>query len=290
MKVAFLGLGAMGMDMAANLAKAGHAVVPWNRSRKTLAGFGDAPPPLAGSIAAAVRGAEAVISMLADDRAVEAVVADGLLEAMGPETVHVSMSSISVAAARRLAEAHAHCARAYVAAPVFGRPDLAASAKLWIAVAGDDASIARVRPLLQAMGRGVTELGPEPWHANLVKLGTNFAIASMLETFGEGCGLMRRAGIDPKRYVELVNDLFQSPVYASYGDMVAEGRYGPALFRAALGLKDMRLVLQAADEFGVPMPIASLAHDNLMTAVAKGPDDQDWTALARVAQERAGLD
>jgi 3-hydroxyisobutyrate dehydrogenase-like beta-hydroxyacid dehydrogenase len=288
MRVAFLGLGAMGMPMAANIARAGHQLVLWNRTRKTLSGFDGAVPRISGSPAEAVRDVDAAITMLADDQAVEDIVLrGGLLEALPANAVHVSMSTISIATARRMAEHHAEQGRAYVAAPVFGRPDVAQAGKLWVVAAGAADSLTRVRPLLQAVGRGITEIDDVPWHANLVKLGNNVMLAAMLETFGEVYALMRKGGVDPKRFLEATNSLFQSPVYANYGTIVAEGKHEPALFKATLGLKDLRLALAAADDLMVPMPIVGLAHDTLLGAVAHGGADKDWSVLAAEAQRRA---
>ena len=289
MKIAFLGLGAMGMPMAVNIAKAGHELIVWNRSRKNLDAFGDAKPRLADGIADAVRGAEAVMTMLADDRAVEQVVHGGLLDALEASAVHVSMSTIGIVTAQQLAAAHRERDRIYVAAPVFGRPDVARAQKLWVAAAGPAEARARVRPLLQAVGRGLSEFGDEPWHANVVKLGNNFLIASMLETLGEACALMRKAGVDPQAFLAAANELFQSPVYANYGGQIAARRHEPALFKATLGLKDVRLALMAGDHLGVPLPVAGVAHDNLLSAVSLGYGESDWSVLGRIAQQRAGL-
>jgi 3-hydroxyisobutyrate dehydrogenase-like beta-hydroxyacid dehydrogenase len=289
MKVAFLGLGAMGMPMAANLARAGHRLTVWNRSERPLEGFSGSPPLRAHTIAEAVRDAEVVVTMLANDAAVEAVVHGGLLGALADGAVHVGMSTIGIDTARRLTEAHRQRGRAYIAAPVFGRPDVAKAAKLWIVAAGPPDARARVRPLFEAIGRGVSEFGDDPWHANLVKLGNNFLLAAMLESVGEACALMRKAGIDPKAFVEAANAIFQSPVYANYGGAVAEGRSEPALFKAVLGLKDLRLALAAADALLVPMPVAGVAHDSLLSAVAHGQGDKDWTVLAETSRQRAGL-
>jgi 3-hydroxyisobutyrate dehydrogenase-like beta-hydroxyacid dehydrogenase len=289
MKVAFLGLGAMGLPMAANVARAGHRLTLWNRSERPLDGFGEDRPVRTRSIPEAVRDAEAVITMLADDAAVEAVVHGGLLETLADGAVHVGMSTVGIDTARRLTEAHRQRRRAYVAAPVFGRPDVARAAQLWIVAAGPAEARARVRPLFEAIGRGVSDFGDEPWHANLVKLGNNFLLAAMLEAVGEACALMRKAEIDPKAFVDAANAIFQSPVYANYGGAVAEGRSEPALFKAVLGLKDLRLALRAADELAVPMPAASVAHDSLLSAVAHGQGDKDWTVLGETARQRAGL-
>jgi 3-hydroxyisobutyrate dehydrogenase-like beta-hydroxyacid dehydrogenase len=289
MRVAFLGLGAMGMPMAANIAKAGHSLVLWNRSRKPLVGFDSGASSFAASPAEAVRDADAAVTMLADDKALESVVNGGLLDALPAQAVHVSMSTIGIDTARRLAEAHAARSRSYVAAPVFGRPDVAQAQKLWVAAAGDPRAIDRIRPLLQAVGRGITEFGPIPWQANLAKLGGNLMLATMLETFGEAYALMRKAEIEPKRFLEAINAVFQSPVYANYGAIAAERAHEPALFKAKLGLKDLRLALSAADALGVPVPAVELARDNLLGAIAHGGAEKDWSILAHEAQHRAGL-
>jgi 3-hydroxyisobutyrate dehydrogenase-like beta-hydroxyacid dehydrogenase len=288
MRVAFLGLGAMGMPMAANIARAGHQLVLWNRSRRALSGFEGAAPRIADSPSEAVRDVEAAITMLADDQAVEDVVLrGGLLEALPADAVHVSMSTIGIAAARRLADQHATQGKAFVAAPVFGRPDFAAAQKLWVVAAGVPEAVVRVRPLLQAVGRGITEIDDVPWHANLVKLGNNVMLAAMLETFGEVYALMRKGGVEPRRFLDAANSLFQSPVYANYGTIAAEGKHEPALFKATLGMKDLRLALVAADDLMAPLPIAGLAHDSLLSALAHGDGDKDWSVLAAEAQRRA---
>jgi 3-hydroxyisobutyrate dehydrogenase-like beta-hydroxyacid dehydrogenase len=287
MKVTFLGLGSMGMPMAANVAKAGHALTVWNRTRKAAEGF---EARVAETIADAVREAEIVLTMLADDGAVQSVIEGGLLEALPADAVHVSMSTISIGAAKSFAAMHADRGRKFVSAPVFGRPDVAAGAKLWAVVAGDPEAVEKAKPVIASMTRGMSEFGAQAWHANLVKIGNNLVLAAMIEILGETAGLMRKADIAPADFFEAVNSLFQSPVYANYGRLIAERKYEPGLFKAKLGLKDVRLALDASEQLAAPLPIASLAHDNLVTAVARGRGDWEWTALAGVAQERAGLD
>lgn len=289
-KVGFLGLGGMGMAMAANLAKAGHDLTVWNRSPKPLDAFGDTKPKLAGSVVEAVQRAEAVITMLADDHALEQVAHGGLLDALEPQAVHVSMSTIGLATAERMTREHEQRGRAYVAAPVMGRPDVAAQARLWVIAAGPAEALARVRPLFEAVGRGVSEFGAEPWRANLVKLGNNMLIGAMMEAVGEACGLMRKGGVAPPDFMAVVNAVFASPVYANYGGRIAAAEYEPALFKARLGMKDMRLALAAGEQLGMPLPTAGLAHDNLVAAVGQGRGEAEWAILAAMAQRRAGLD
>jgi 3-hydroxyisobutyrate dehydrogenase-like beta-hydroxyacid dehydrogenase len=292
MRVGFAGLGAMGLPMARNLIRAGHSVTVYNRTRERAAELESAGAMVGESPADAARNAEAVITMLADDRAVEQVVfAEGaLLDSMAAGAVHISMSTISVALSRRLQEAHAANGQGYIAAPVFGRPEAAAAQKLWIVASGAPEQVERFRPLFDAMGRGTSVLGPEPWKANVVKLAGNFLIASMLEALGEAFTLGRKSGIAPDQLLEIVNSaLFNSPLYANYGARVAREEFEPAGFKLRLGLKDVRLVIEAAEAAEMPLPLASLIRDHMLTAIAGGMGDVDWSAFAVVNAEAAGL-
>jgi 3-hydroxyisobutyrate dehydrogenase-like beta-hydroxyacid dehydrogenase len=292
MNVGFIGLGTMGAPIAGNLVKAGHAVTVYNRTRgartEELRGRG---AKVAGGIADACRG-EVVMTMVADDAAAEAVVLgeSGVLATLGKGGTHVSLSTIGTATTRRLAAAHAGRGQGFVAAPVFGRPDAAAAGRLVVVAAGPATSVERVRPLLDAIGRKLIVLGEDPVAAATVKLGGNFLFISLIETLGEVYALLRKSGIEPAQFLDLMNgQLFQSPIYENYGRMIAEQRYEPAGFKLRLGLKDVRLALAAADEREVPMPFASVLADNLRTAVAHGMGDLDWSALAKAAAVRAGL-
>jgi 3-hydroxyisobutyrate dehydrogenase-like beta-hydroxyacid dehydrogenase len=291
MNVGFIGLGNMGQGMARNLLKAGNRVVAYNRTRskaETLASEGAQIVDRPGD---ACRG-DALITMLTGDEAVEEImIGEGqALSALGRDTAHISMSTISVALSDRLAEAHGKAGQTYLAAPVFGRPEAAASAELFIIAAGSEDTIARCQPLFDAMGQKTFAIGDKPSAANLVKLTGNFLIASMLESLGEAFALVRKSGIDPHRYLEiLTGTLFSAPVYKTYGAIIADERYESAGFRMSLGLKDIRLALAAADAQAVPMPAASLVHDHFLTGVAQGEGDTDWSGLARLCARNAGL-
>jgi 3-hydroxyisobutyrate dehydrogenase-like beta-hydroxyacid dehydrogenase len=289
MDAGVIGLGGMGRAMAANLLKAGHRVRVWNRSRgpmDELARAGAEPveePRLAfGGV---------VISMLADDEAVrEIILAQRLLEAAPPGTVHVNMATISVRLAEQLAAEHRRHGVQYVSAPVFGRPEVAAAGQLNIVAAGEAAAIDRVQPLLDVIGQRTWRVGPEPPQANAVKVAGNFMIAAAIESMAEAAVMVERFGVTSAELLNmLTNTLFAAPVYKSYGALIAERRYEPAAFRLALGLKDMRLVLEAADSARTPMPFASVLRDHLLEAVAQGQGEWDWTALAEVARRHAGL-
>jgi 3-hydroxyisobutyrate dehydrogenase-like beta-hydroxyacid dehydrogenase len=237
-------------------------------------------------------GADFVVTMVADDAALEAVTfgAEGLLPALGSAAVHVSMSTVSVPCTRGLAVRHANADRAFLAAPVFGRPEAAAAAKLWICTGGPGALVERCRPLLELMGQGIIHFGETPEQASVVKLAGNFLIGSMLESLCEAFTLLRKNGIDPEPFHDLISrKLFRSPVYENYGSIALSGRFEPPAFKLALGLKDITLALQAAQESRCPMPVLTAVHENLLSAVARGIGDLDFAALIRVVAENAGL-
>jgi 3-hydroxyisobutyrate dehydrogenase-like beta-hydroxyacid dehydrogenase len=291
MKVGFIGLGRMGGAMAGSLLRAGHEVTAYNRTpgkAQRLLALGALP---AARLADACRG-DAVITMLADDGAVEDVVlgAGGLLENLGDRTIHASMSTIGIGLCERLADAHATAGRRFVAAPVFGRPDVASKGKLFILAAGPPEAIDECRPLFDSMGQRTIPVGEAPPRANLVKLSGNFLIASVLEALSEAMALVRKAGIDPTHYFELLTStLFTGPVFTNYGGLIARQEYQPAGFAAPLGEKDVRLALAAAEALRVPMPLASLVHDRLVALIARGGEQLDWSALGQLAANDAGL-
>jgi 3-hydroxyisobutyrate dehydrogenase-like beta-hydroxyacid dehydrogenase len=293
-RIGFIGLGGMGIGMAQNLIRAGHSLTVYNRTSSKAREL-DGPITVANSPAQAARSAEVVITMLSDDDAViESVLGSNkggaVISALPPGAIHASMSTISVDLSARLAEAHREAGQKYVAAPVFGRPQAAAQAGLWIVAGGEAASIECCRPLFEAMGRGFTILSERPEAANAVKLTGNFMIAAVIETLGEALALVRKQGVAPAEFLKILNSaLFRSPVYGIYGKIIAEQSFEPAGFRLNLGLKDVRLALAAADKSGVPMPLASLLHDRFMAAAGRGRGDQDWSSIAAVIAEEAGL-
>ena len=291
MKVGFIGLGHMGAAMAGSLLQAGHEVTVYNRTPGKAQGLIDRGARLAARVADACQG-DAVITMLADDGAIEDVVfgETGMLQSLGKRTTHVSMSTISVALCERLADVHATAGQRFVAAPVFGRPDVAARGKLFIVAAGEPEVIDACTPLFDALGQKTIRIGEVPQAANLVKLSGNFLIASVLEALGEAAALIRKAGIDPHRYFELLTStLFTGPVFTNYGGLIARQEFTPAGFAAPLGEKDIRLTLAAAERLRVPMPLASLVHDRLQTVIARGGDQLDWSAVGQLAAQDAGL-
>ena len=292
MKVGIIGLGNMGSSIARNLIKAGHSLSVYNRTRSRAEAFASLGASVAETPAEAASEAEALITMLADDAAVESVIYSpgNAIGALPAGTVHISMSTISVALSRRLAEAHREKRQHYVAAPVFGRPDAAAAAKLFIVTAGPAEQIERCRPLFDAIGQKTFLVGEEAQAANVIKLGGNFLITTVIESLGEAFALGRKFGVDPHVFLDiLTNSLFTAPVYRTYGRMIASDNFEPAGFKMPLGLKDNRLLLAAAEEAAVPMPMASLVHDRFVAALAQGLGEADWAAIARISYQTAGL-
>jgi 3-hydroxyisobutyrate dehydrogenase-like beta-hydroxyacid dehydrogenase len=292
MNIAFIGLGNMGSAMATNLLKAGHTLSVYNRTRARA----DALTPLGSRIAAtpgeAAADAEIAITMLADDHALESIVFDkgGMLDSLPPNAIHVSMSTISVALSRRLAAEHAERKQHYVSAPVFGRPEAAAAAKLFIVAAGPAAQIERCRPLFDAMGQKTFIAGDDASGANLMKLAGNFLITAVIEGLAESFALVRKAGLDANLFHEiLTSSLFNAPIYKTYGALINSQKFEPAGFKLPLGLKDNRLLLAAAEDAAVPMPMASLVRDRFLAALGQGMGELDWSAISKLSANDAGL-
>jgi len=281
----------MGMGMARNLLRAGHTLAVYNRSREKAEALGSEGARVAASPADACRDAEAVMTMVADDHAVDEVVfgKDGIVSAMRGDCVHLSHSTISTALARRLTANHAQRNQAFLSTPVFGRPEAAESKNLVVLAAGRVELIERCRPLFDAIGRATFVVGAEPWQANVTKLCGNFMIISAIEAFGEAYATLRKAGVAPQAFLEIMNSLLGSQVLANYGRVIAEEKFEPAGFALRLGLKDVRLVLAASEECTAPMPLASLVHDHLLSALAQGQGEMDWSSMTRVLARNAGL-
>jgi 3-hydroxyisobutyrate dehydrogenase-like beta-hydroxyacid dehydrogenase len=292
MKFGFLGLGAMGTPMALRLIAAGHELSVWNRTE------GRTKPLLReGAIAAATPaeaelGADAVITMLFDDAANEQVLfgPNGLLDALEPGALHISCSTISVALSERLTAEHARRGIDFVAAPVFGRPNVAAEGRLWIVVAGRDAAIQRARPVLEPLSRGISVIGSEPRQAHALKLGGNFLISAMIHSLGEAFVYAESQGIQPAAFLEAVNSaLFQSPLYAAYGNVMLHPPANPGA-TIALGTKDMRLLREAAAGTKTRLSLADNLAEIFAQAQEAGLDNEDWAVgQYRMAQRRASL-
>jgi len=272
MKVGFIGLGSMGTGMARNLLKAGHNLVVYNRTRSRADELRSLGATVADNTGDAATGIDVLITMIADDRALE----DSLfgpgraLDSLPAGAIHIGMSTISVALSRRLAAAHHEKHQHYIAAPVFGRPEAAAAAKLFIVAAGPAEPMERCKPLLDAMGQKTFVVGEDAAAANVIKLTGNFLITTVLEG--------------------MTSTLFGSPVYQNYGAMIAKRQFEPVGFKLPLGLKDNRLVLELGEQTAVPLPMASLIRDRFLAAMAQGLSESDWSAISKISFRNAGLE
>jgi 3-hydroxyisobutyrate dehydrogenase-like beta-hydroxyacid dehydrogenase len=293
MKIGFLGLGKMGTPMALRLLAAGHELSVWNRTEARTEPLVREGAILAGTPAEAELGADAVITMLFDDAAHEEVLfgANGLLDALSPGALHISCSTISVALSEKLTAEHARREHMFVAAPVFGRPNVAEEGRLWIVAAGADDALAKARPLLAAFSRGISVVGSEPRKAHAVKLGGNFLISAMIHSLSESFVFAASQDIEPKVFLEAVNSaLFQSPFYASYGNVMLHPPERPGA-TIELGAKDLRLLREAAASRHVSLSLA----DNLAAVFAEakqsGLGGEDWAVgQYRMAQRRGHLE
>jgi 3-hydroxyisobutyrate dehydrogenase-like beta-hydroxyacid dehydrogenase len=292
MTLGFIGLGHMGLPIAANLLKAGYQLQVYNRTEQKAAPIIAAGAKWIDSPGGVIEPGGIVFTMLADDAAVESIVVGNpdFLGRFAGGGIHISMSTIAPQTARDLAEQHAKKGVAYLAAPVIGRPDRAAAGSLFILLAGESNAKQAVEPLLKNLGQRIFDFGEEPWQANIAKLVVNFNIAAAIECMAEAFTLAEKEGIPRLKMTELLSEtLFSSVVYKEYGNLVARHQYDPAGFRPRLGWKDVRLALQVAQESETPMPIGSLLGDRFLSALAKHRGDLDWSALALGASDDAGL-
>ena len=290
MKVGVLGVGRMGKAMAANLLKAGHEVRVFDTHAAPMRELEQAGARAAAS-ARELLGGDALIAMLPNDDALRDVfIAGDLLAHADPKTVTVNTGTVSLDCVEELTAAHAARGIPYVAATVFGRPDVAAAAKLSIMAAGDAAAIDRVQPLFDAIGQRTYRVGPEPRHANIAKIAGNLMVACAIEALGEAAALLRKYEMSAPEVLDvIITSLFNVPVYQGYGRAIAHQQYEPPGFDLVLGLKDVRLALEAGKRAHVPLPFASVLGDAFMDAIANGDGHKDWAAIARVAARRAGL-
>jgi 3-hydroxyisobutyrate dehydrogenase-like beta-hydroxyacid dehydrogenase len=290
--IGFIGLGNMGFPIARNLLKAGYKLRVFNRTKEKGAPLAEQGAELVDCSNQVAETGSIVFSMLADDDAVQSVsVRDpDFLKRLGPRGIHVSMSTISPETARQLAEQHSEHGVSYIGSPVVGRPDRAAAGKLFILLAGKHDAKERVLPMLECIGERIFDFSENPWNSNVAKLALNFNIVAAIECMAESFTFAEKNGIRREKMAELLsNTVFGGVVYKGYGQHVAHHDYEPAGFRLKLGWKDLRLALQTAQESATPMPIGSFLRDRMLSALAKGRGDMDWSAIALGASEDAGL-
>lgn len=291
MRIGFIGLGNMGAPMAAHLLKAGHEVVTYNRTTEKVEPLIQQGGRRAETVADACA-AEVVLTMLADDHALESVSygQQKILEALPKGGIHLSCSTISVALSDKLTSDHVRRGQHFVSAPVFGRPEAAAAANLYVVAAGDPTSVDKCQPIFDAIGQRTFRFGDKPSNANLVKLSGNFLIMSVIESLSEALALVGKGGLNQREYLDfLTSTLFNAPVYKTYGNLAVEKKFQPAGFLAPLGLKDVRLALQAAESLRVSLPLADLVRNRFLTLLANGGESLDWSAISQIPARDAGL-
>ena len=292
--IGFVGLGHMGSAMAANLAAGGCRVIAYTRRPDRAAEIRalGLEPKLS---IADLFDCDFVISMLPDDAAVREAVfgkagEDGLAAGLKPNAVHLSMSTISTAAAGEFATEHRKHRQCYVAAPVFGNPDAAKARELFIIAAGARDPLDRCRPLFNLIGQRTFVIGSDPESANLVKIVGNAMMATTLEMLGEALALVRKRRLDPAAVLGiLTSTMFGSRIHKIYGAKIVAQRFVPSGFVLPLALKDVRLALAEAEAANVPMPSVSVVRDRMITGLAHGYAELDWSALGLVAAEAAGI-
>lgn len=291
MDIGFVGLGHMGSGIARNLAGAGHRLVAWNRSPGPVQALAADVGAQAARSPGEAFDVDVVFSMLARDEVIEeAILETGALDHARPGLVHVNLATVSAAFADRLAALHADHGVGYVAAPVLGRPEVAAKGELNVLVAGAPEAVAKARPLIEAFAKAVWPLGEEPKRANVAKLAINFMLASAIETMAEAAALGQAYGVEPRTLLDIVTGtLFAAPAYRTYGELIVEQRFEPAGFALPLGQKDVRLALAAGEAGNVALPFASVLRDRFIEALAHGGADKDWSAISDLAFRHAGL-
>ena len=289
MDVAVIGLGRMGAGMARSLMRAGHSVRVWNRSPEPVEALVRDGARRAESPVEAFQ-AEAVVSMLANDQAVREIILEQALPTARAGLVHVMCATITVKLCQELEAAHAAAGVQLVAAPVLGRPEVAAAGELNILAAGEDEAIAAAQPVLEAIGKTIWRIGAEPHKASVAKLAANFTLAAAIEAMAEAFTLVERHGLEPRVLHEVLSGtLFAAPAYKTYGEAITGRKFEPAGFKLPLGLKDVRSAMEAGEGVGAPMPFASVMRDNFLDAIAHGDAEKDWAAVSQVARRRAGL-
>ncbi|WP_207005492.1 NAD(P)-dependent oxidoreductase [Trinickia mobilis] len=290
MKIGFIGIGAMGAGIVRNLIKAGHDVTVWDRFREPVDELATLGASIASSLAEAAQHG-VVLSMLAHDEAIQGLLLDtGWLDQVKKPLLHVNLSTISVRFARKLAELHAEAGVDYVGAPVFGRPDAAHAGTLNLVVGGAAVFVVRLQPVFEAISKKVWHVGERPYQANLVKIAGNMMIASAIEAMAEATALGTAHDIDRNTMLDVyLEALFPCGVYRGYGEFIRRRQYEPVGFKLPLGLKDVRLALEAGESARVPLPLAGVVRDSLLQAMANGYEDKDWSSLAEMSYSRAGI-
>ncbi len=291
MQVGFIGLGRMGAAIAGRVLSGGHDLVVYNRTRSKADELEKGGATVADSIAGACVGREVVITMLADDAALDEVVRNGILESLPQGAIHIPMGTHGVTAMTALDAAHKDAGQVLVATPVLGRPDAAAAGNLGLVPAGPADAVARLAPLFESIGRRTFAAGTNPAGAASVKLANNMVLGCAIEAMAEGFALTRKHGVDPEIFNEVLTDgLFAAPAYKVYGGIIAKESYDQVGFTTTLGLKDANLMLAAGEASQVPLPSCNVYRDRLIGAIAHGEGDLDWAVIARDQARSSGIE
>lgn len=292
MKIGFLGLGRMGHAMATNLLKADHELTVFNRTAEKAAPLRELGATVATTPAEAARTAEVIFTMVTDDAALLELTTGeaNLATALPAGAVHVSCSTVAPDTNRQVAAAHARHGAHLVAAPVFGKPDVAAAAKLWIGTAGPAEAKAKIAPLLAVLGQGTHDFGDDPGAANVVKLCGNFMLGAAIEAMAEAFTLAQKSGIERQRLYEFfTTTLFDCGVYKNYGKLIATEHYQPVGAPPSVIRKDLKLLLQEGRDKAVPLPFANIVFDQLTATMNRGDENIDWSSFAQRVSDNAGL-
>lgn len=292
MKIGFIGLGAMGHPMARRLLDAGHHLVVYNRTPAKADDLVAQGAILRDTPAAVAREVDIVFSMLLDDACTQETTfgTDGIAAGLSPNTIHVCCSTISLAQARRLRDDHAERGQIYVSANVLGRPPAAKTGTLFVMAAGDPAALDRLEPALTCFGPHIFRLGHDPVQANLAKLSLNFMIYSTIEQMAEVFALNEKAGTDPRKIFEVMTGSFyNAPVHKNYGKLMVEHDYDCPGAPVTLGLKDVKMFMDAGGDYGVPLPYASVVRDRLLSAISAGDADRDFVVMLERVRQESGL-
>jgi len=292
-KIGFLGLGNMGLPIVKNLIEAGYHVQVYNRSISKADELDQSAITRCSTPAEAATDVKFVLSILSDDEVVREAITgeDGILMTMAEDAIHISMSTISPETSKEMADLHEESGSLYLTSPVFGRPDAAAAKKLWVCISGQRAIKDLAKPILETIGQGVIDFGEDVRAANVVKLTGNFMILASLELMSEAYTLAEKYNVDRNAVSEFLSStLFSAPIFKNYGKLIAQKQYEPVGFKAKLGYKDARLAFQLSQLSETPMPLVSLIHNRMLSAVAKGWGDRDWVeAISRGVTDDAGL-
>lgn len=290
--IGFIGLGNLGLPIATNLIKAGYGLKVYNRTKEKASSLVALGAKSVSQAHEAASPGGIVITLVSDDHALREVAGDALAKALGQGGLHISMSTIGADTSRSLALHHKKFGVSYLAAPVFARPEAAAAKLGSVCFSGgtpEDRNRAR-QVLTEGVAKNIFDFGDDAGAANVVKLIGNFMIAASVEMLAEGFALAEKNGVPAQAVYEmLTGTLFAAPVFQNYGRIILSKKFEPASFRLALGLKDVNLVLENANQSQTPMPMANLVHDRLLRGMANGNGDLDWASFANEVLKDAGL-